>query len=178
MAFEIKLVNKELAKRANMFPKAGAAALNRSQQTFRVLVVGEVIQRFNIKKSDVNGKIFVNRATPERLVVKMNTSSRRMTVLRFDAKETAMGGGVTVAIVRGNTKVIRGGFINKTKSGQKLVMKRQGKGRYPVDVIRTISITEMMASVHATKDMHNVFLHILAPELERTITVFRELGRE
>ena len=176
--FEIKFIKKDLAQRANMFPKSGAAALNRSQQSFKTVVVGETIGRFNIRKGEINGKIFTQRATPSNLIVKMKASSRRLTVMRFDARETTLGGGVTVQIAKGHTKVIRGGFINKTKSGNKMVMKRQGKSRYPIDVIRTISATEMMASVRASKDMSTVFMHILEPELTRTIKVFHELGRE
>lgn len=176
--FEIKFINKDIAKRANMFPKSGAAALNRSQQSFKTIVVGETITKFNIRKSEINGKIFTQRATPSNLVVKMKAASRRLTVMRFDARETSLGGGVVVQIVRGQSKVIRGGFINKTKSGNKMVMQRQGKSRYPIDVIRTISVTEMMASVAATKDMSTVFMHILEPELTRTIKVFHELGKE
>lgn len=175
---EIKYIRKDLASRANMFPKAGAAALNRSQQMFKTKLVGETVERFNIRKGDINDKIFVTRATPGNLVVKMKAASKRLTVLRFDARETTLGGGVVVQIVRGQSKVIRGGFINKTKSGNKLVMKRVGKSRYPLEAIRTISATEMMASVKASKDMGSVFIAILEPELTRTIKAFHELGRE
>lgn len=180
--FQITFVKKDLARRAEMFPKSGAAALNRSQQKLKTVLVGETIDKFNIKKSEINSKIFTTRATPSNLVVKMQARTKRLTLLRFDARETTLGGGVVVTIARGHSKVIAGGFINKTKSGQKLVMRRRGYGsdnkRYPVDVIRTISASEMMASVKASKDMSRLFLSIVEPELTRTIKAFHELGRE
>lgn len=176
--FKITFDKKDLARRAEMFPKSGAAALNRSQMKFKTLVVGETVEQFNIRKSDIGSKIFTTRATPSNLVVKMKAASRRLTLMRFDARETTLGGGVVVQIKRGTSKVIRGAFINKTKSGNKMVMKRVGKARYPVDVVRTISATEMMASVRASKDMSSIFIGILEPELTRTIKAFHELGRE
>jgi hypothetical protein len=174
---QIKVTNKDLARLAETFPRAGAAALNRSQMKFKTVVVDDTIDKFNIRKGDINPKIFTIRATPSNLVVKMKAKSKRLTVMRFDARETTLGGGVVVQIVRGQSKVIRGGFINRV-NGNKLVMKRQGKSRYPVDAIRTISVSEMMASVKASKDTTRIFIAILEPELTRTIKAFKKLGRE
>jgi hypothetical protein len=162
---------RELSKVAETFPKAGSAAMNRIARDAKTAIVTDVTGRYNIKKSDISTKITIVPSTPRNLVARIRAAGRRLTVHRFNARESGMAHGTVVTIVRGQSKVITGAFIQKV-NGMKMVLKRKGDKRYPIDAVRTISVPEMVGTKTVGKTLNEFISAKLPGELKRLIDLW------
>ena len=89
--------------------KAAARALNRAATTVRAEASREIRKEYNIKASEIRKEMSIQRATPSRLVSAVKAKGRRLTLLRFNARQNRTG--VAVTIKKGRRQTIKSAFI-------------------------------------------------------------------
>jgi len=136
----IDSLRKEIAEQAT--PRA----VNRTLDQARTRMSRAIRAEFNIKASQVNALLRVNRASYRAGVYRITGSlesptkrGRALNVIHFEARKSAHG--VTVKILRkGPRKEIKGAFIG---NGGRTVFKRVGKARLPIQAVQTIDVQQM-----------------------------------
>jgi len=132
--------------------KAAARALNRAATTVRAEASREIRKEYNIKASEIRKEMSIQRATPSRLVSAVKAKGRRLTLLRFNAKQNRTG--VAVTIKKGRRQTIKSAFVARGKGGNPVVFARgqyvngrfvPGKSRYPITALNTVSIPVMFS---------------------------------
>ena len=132
--------------------KAAARALNRAATTVRAEASREIRKEYNIKASEIRKEMSIQRATPSRLVSAVKAKGRRLTLLRFNARQNRTG--VAVTIKKGRRQTIKSAFIARGKGGNPVVFARgqyvngrfvPGKPRYPITALNTVSIPVMFS---------------------------------
>ncbi len=173
MAINIKIDDKELKqtiKKLSAFPKeipkATVSALNRTISFANTKIKKEVTAKYSIKSGEVQQTLTVKKANYSNLTTYIICEGRRYTLAHFERnlKGAAIrGGGVKVQVKKGSTKTVNinpGAFVasmsgpkNKKKlkratitSGTFLIAQRVGAARYPIKVLRTLSVPQMVSS--------------------------------
>lgn len=129
-------------------PKAYVSAINRTLDHMYTQTGREVKEHYNIKTSEIKGSMTKHKASSRRTAAWLRIRSRRFTLGRF------LPGGLGSKSKRARVKVRKdsgykmvGGsppaFLQRLK-GNTHVMRRIGNKRYPVDVLRTLSPTQMV----------------------------------
>ncbi len=93
---------------------AGSRAINDTLKALRASAVRKIRERLNIKAKDIRDRIFLTRATRNKLEGRFTvTGERRLPVFLFGAKQTKKG--VTYKIKKGESrKLVPGAWVNKT----------------------------------------------------------------
>jgi hypothetical protein len=84
-----------------------------------------------LQASRIRSAIKLYRATPGRLEARIEAERKPTNLIRFGAKETATG--VSAALKGGARRIIKGAFIAVGRSSNKLVFRRIGKKRLPIE---------------------------------------------
>ncbi|RDY30178.1 phage tail protein [Lachnotalea glycerini] len=133
-------------------------------------VAQEVTKKFNIKKNEVNGSKKAKEtgksagsiyATGSRLSnVEIIYRGRLLTPTHFSMRPSVKPKkrkyNVTASIMRGNRKVLsRKAFLLRSggEGTIELPFKRTGKGRYPLEVIKSISLPQMIENPEVYKNI-------------------------
>jgi hypothetical protein len=146
---------KALAKQAEMFPKAGARALNKVMKSAKVQEAKDIRSIYRMKAADVKETITVRKASWSKLRAGLVTTGKRIALYLFNAKQNRRG--VAVTITKGGRKTITGAFIATMKSGHVGVFTRKGNKRNPIGEKYTISAPEMAGGKQMT-DKTNAFV--------------------
>lgn len=93
---------------------AGSRAINDTLKALRASAVRKIRERLNIKARDIRDRIFLTRATRNKLEGRFDvTGGRRLPVFLFGAKQTKKG--VTYKIKKGESrKLVPGAWVSKT----------------------------------------------------------------
>lgn len=133
-------------------PKAYVSALNRTLDRVYSRVGSNVIEHYKVSSKEIKQSLTKNKASYSRPRAFIRIRSSRYALGRFlrgGLKSTAKKARVKVKKAAGFKPV--GGdpvaFVQKTPDGNTHVMRRRGKGRYPIDVLRTISPTQMVENL-------------------------------
>ncbi|HSW63656.1 MAG TPA: phage tail protein [Dissulfurispiraceae bacterium] len=142
-----------------------ARALDKTAQQGKVAIQKEIRRIYNLKLKDLSEQVGVH-AKPSELEVVIYTQGKRTPLIQFDARQQgvkynrqagtvrrggrfrgASTGGVSVEIIRGQRKVIKGAFITSVGTGQHIgVFKRVGNKRLPIREKVTIGSPQMFGS--------------------------------
>lgn len=164
--------------------KAIYSTMSKARRYARTLLSTEIRKKWNIKKSDLDKKIRVrvgSRGGRHYESFEMTIRGISISLSYFGAKQYAGSSvitrtktrenkrrskfqGVQVEVVKGRKIKLSGAFMQQASSGHMMVMRRKGKGRYPVRIKASISPASMFAEA-ATAD---AFEEGLMDFLERT----------
>lgn len=172
MAVGIKIDDKELkqaVKKLSAFPKeipkATVAALNRTVTFANTRIKREVTRKYAIKSGEVQQTLTMKKATTQNLTTYITSEGRRYTLAHFERNLNSVakaGGNIKVQVKKGNTKAVNikpGAFVasmsgpKKKRAARKsntmgtfLIAQRVGNSRYPIKVLRTLSVPQMISS--------------------------------
>lgn len=126
--------------------KALASSVNKTLAQAKTEMSREIRREFKLTARKVGEKLFIKKASFKagRFSIEGSLSSRgtngrrALNVINFSAKQ--VGTGVSVAIRRGQRKVIKGAFIGNQG---RTVFERRGKERLPIDPVQTIDVPQM-----------------------------------
>ena len=145
------------------FQKAVIRSLDRTAKAGRQEALNLIRDRYNIKESDLRKEIKTD-IHPSKLEAVITAKGRPISLFKFSpkvviekihgkskalysrlgkAKAGRRAAGVSVQIVRGQRKLVRGGFLVKLKTGHEAIFKREGKARLPIKKLSTIGSPSM-----------------------------------
>jgi hypothetical protein len=133
---------------ADVSSKALARSVNRTLEQARTGMTREITKEFNIKRAKVVETLSIKRATfkagrftIEGYLQSKGKRGRALNVINFAARQNHKpGGGVSVAIRKGQRKLIRGAFI---ANQGRTVFRRVGDTRLPIEAVQTIGAPQM-----------------------------------
>lgn len=152
-AKQVKRVAIELQKIPRQIPKATAQAMNRTIDHIYTQTSREVRKEYSIKDADVKKTLHKVKATPGRLGGAVISKGRTLTLyhhFRISPTNPMKGSRykVRVTIKKGSPEFIKTDpkpFI-ATANNSKQVMRRVGKARKPVTVLRSLSVPQMISN--------------------------------
>lgn len=162
----LKQTIKKLSGFPKEVPKATVSALNRTITFTNTKLKKEVTSKYVIKSGEVQQTLRMKKANYSNLTTYIICEGRRYTLAHFERnlKSAAIrGGGIKVQVKKGGTKTLRtnpGAFVAsmsgpKKKKGKVnraptrgtfLIAQRIGAKRYPIKVLRTLSVPQMISS--------------------------------
>jgi len=119
--------------------------------------------RYNIKEGDLRREIKTD-IHPSKLEAVITAKGRPISLFKFSPKAVVerihgkskalysklgkaragrRAAGVSVQVVKGQRKLVRGGFLVKLKTGHEAIFKREGKARLPIKKLSTIGSPSM-----------------------------------
>lgn len=150
LKIDTKDVEKQLKKLRN-FPKhakkAANSAINRTLTFTNKRINQEVRKSYNIKAAEIKGTIQIRKSNPSTLRGEINSNDRRLSLGRFQRGKFKKGKPVKVRVTK-SAKVVNTNpkaFVISL-NGNTHVAKRTGKNNYPIEVLRTLSVPQMIAS--------------------------------
>ncbi len=164
---EIKLI--KIGK--NEVPKAASSALNSVAKKSRTRIASVVAKSKKIKVGLVRKKIFIRRSNPKSQRALITAYAQDIPAVSVLTSRTLLAKarrGTNRKGVRVAGKQIDGAFINVVRrSGRFHVLKRSGKSRYPIDVVKIpIANTVKRHSSKIVRAVHSRdFRRIYAREL-------------
>ncbi|WP_252225423.1 MULTISPECIES: phage tail protein [unclassified Clostridium] len=157
MAVSIKIDSKQMKKTLNKlstFPKeinkASSAAINRTLTFSNKKLKQEVKKTYNIKAGEIQSTIKIKKSNPSKLSGEIISDGNRLTLGRFSrsAGNWKKGKKIKVKVKKSGTKPINTtpkAFIANL-NGNNHIVKREGKSRYPIKVLKTLSIPQMISN--------------------------------
>lgn len=154
-------------------PKAYTAALNRTLDHVYTQTGRAVTQHYNVKVSEIRASMTKNKASFSKPRAWIKVRSRRFTLGRFlpgGLKSKSKVARVKIKKSAGYKRV--GGqppaFVQRSH-GNTHVFRRLGDKRYPIDVLRTISPTQMVENIAVTERIQDAAKEMLAKRIEHEI---------
>lgn len=196
MAVNIKIDDKQLkqtVKKLSAFPKeipkATASALNRTILFANKTIKKEVTAKYTIKSGEVQETLSVKKANSSNLTTYIICEGRRYTLAHFERNMKSAikkGGVINVQVKRGSTKSVNttpGAFIasmsgskkkgklkrKKTTTGTFLIAQRVGGARYPIKVLRTLSVPQMVSSNNISEKVLKESQNVLNKRIEHEV---------
>lgn len=157
MAINLKIDDSELKKAVSKLgnfpkemPKAAASAINRTLTFTRKRVNQEVRKTYNIKAGDVNKTLEIHKASASNLTAYIISKGKRLTLGRFGRNTGSWRKGkpVKVKVKKDGVKTVN---TNPTAfiaglTGNSHIVKRKGASRYPIEVLHTLSVPQMISN--------------------------------
>lgn len=170
---QLNKIVSELAGFEKQMPGAAISAINRTLSHVNSKLGRIVTSDYNLKISDVKSTITKSKAGKGRLRASLRSRGRRLTFSHF--KISAPGKRIKSIRVKikksSGFKRIRSdpaAFI-QTLSGRQQVMKRVGKKRIPVEVLRTLTVPQMIESLDVSIEIEILADKMLAERIEHEI---------
>lgn len=150
LKIDTKDVEKQLKKLRN-FPKhakkAANSAINRTLTFTNKRINQEVRKSYNIKSAGIKGTISIRKSNPSTLSGVIDSNDRRLSLGRFQRGKFKRGKPVKVRVTK-TAKVVNTNpkaFVISL-NGNTHVAKRTGKKNYPIEVLKTLSVPQMISS--------------------------------
>ncbi|TCZ73053.1 hypothetical protein E0485_21785 [Paenibacillus albiflavus] len=168
---QLKKVVKGLKGFQKQMPAAALSAVNRTLDYVGTKVSRLVTAEYNVKAGDVKSSLTKQRAKMSNLSAHIKSTGRRLTFSHFKINSGKNGVRVKVKKSSGfkQVKTDPKAFV-QILNGHTQVMKRQGKARNPVDVLRSISIPQMIDSLHVSEQIKAEANNKLAERIEHEIS--------
>lgn len=147
---EIKEALKKLNKIPNQIPKASASAINRTITFANKRLKQEVRKEYTIKNTEIQSTITLRKANPSNLSAVIESCDRRLTLQRFGKSlgSWKKGKPIRVRVKKTGAKKMRTNpkaFVIGL-NGNLHIAKRSSKARYPIKVLRTLSVPQMVSN--------------------------------
>ncbi len=167
---QLNKVVKDLGKFEKEMPGAAISAVNRTLDYMNTRVGRLVTSEYRVKVSDVKATISKHKARKGKLLAFLKSEGRRLTLGRFLFGNSKRTTKVKIKKREGAKPVNTNpeAFV-QILSGKKQVLKRRGKSRYPVDVMRSLSIPQMIDSLNVTNQIQDLADKKLQERIEHEI---------
>lgn len=110
------------------FRRAGASALNKVAITARANAVRAIMEKYNVKASDVRDMVEIHKARADKLeALIVVRHGKRMPFIKFPARQ--LESGTIVRVRTDQSTIIRHAFVQTMQSGHKGVFIRKGDKR-------------------------------------------------
>jgi hypothetical protein len=104
--------------------RAATAAVNRTAQTGRTIIVRRLVKELNLKSRQVRDTITIRKASFEKPEAVIRISKKPIPLIEFPGTRQAPA-GVSVQVRKGKREVLSGTFIATMKSGHRGVFERR-----------------------------------------------------
>lgn len=149
---ELRKISIQLSKFPKQIPSATAAALNRTVDFTSTKTVKEVTNQYAIKAKDVRATIKKYKASRTNLNASIESTGNTISLTHFPHKPTKYrkkSKNVKVKIKKKEGYKVIGtapkAFV-QNMNGNTNIWKREGSSRFPVVVLRTLSIPQMVSN--------------------------------
>lgn len=168
---QLNKIVKGLGEYEKQMPGAAISAVNRTLDYVNTKVGRMVAAEYRIKVSDVKGTITKNKARKGKLLAFLKSEGSRLTLARFRFGSSKKTVKVKIKKNDGVKKVTTNPtpFLQNL-NGREQIMKRQGKRRKPVDVLRSISIPQMIDSLKVSEKIQKEANKKLAERIEHEMS--------
>ncbi len=147
---ELKKAVEKLSQFPKQMPKATSSAINRTITFANKRLKQEVRKEYSIKNEDIQKTIEIKKANPSMLSASIKSSDRRLTLQRFSKNLGVWKKGklIKVKVKKSGAKKLNTTpkAFALTLNGNIHVAKREGKKQYPIKVLRTLSIPQMISN--------------------------------
>ena len=169
---EIKKTLKNLDKFPKQVPKAASAAINRTITFTNKKVSQEVRKIYNVKAGDIKSTIKIKRATPSNLSGEINSNGKRLTLKRFSrTNKWKRGKPIKVKVKKTGAKVVNTSpkAFMTSLNGNGQILKRKGASQYPVEVLHTLSIPQMISNTEVSDSVMEEARQVLQKRIEHEV---------
>lgn len=149
---ELKKITIELNKLPKQIPQATASALNRTLDFTATRIKKEVTAEYSVKSSDVSKTLKKKRASRSNLYAYIQSKGHTLSLARFPHSPRKYSKRAKVVMVQvkksGGYKIVDTqpkAFVQAMGKATN-IWKRQGPGRYPVTILRTLSVPQMISN--------------------------------
>ena len=117
-------------------PQAQVRAINRTQTTFQGRIAKKVSDEINISQKDARPYIKLGqKATRLNIKAAVDSEGNPIPFMKFRGTKGVASGGVSVMIIKGRRKILRGAFLQRVKAGKGDathlgVFMRKGPGKF------------------------------------------------
>lgn len=154
-------------------PAAVQSALNRTIDHVFTKSAQEVTKRYNIKNKEVRETMYKQRASRGSINAFVRFRGKRFTLGRFLPGGLLSSSKVAKVKIKKSAGYQRVGGEPKafvqTINGRSHVMRRKGRARYPVDVMRTIATAQMVENDDVQEAIQQAASIMLARRVEHEI---------
>ena len=173
--------------------RAARSAINKVSRSVKSMTSAEIRKLYNVPKSVLDDRMSMIEAKVNELVATLTVGGKSVSLSYFGARQFAGAKvitrkgvtarkrvskfqGVSVEVERGKRTQLKSAFMQRFKSGHVGILRRVGKGRYPVAVKSAISLASMFDKVDVRAevvrkveaDLERVFWHELEFYLGRS----------
>lgn len=171
---------------------AMSSAMNKVLKSVKTLVSTEIRKRYNVSKAVLDERLDLFEGRIKNLQAELTIGGKSVSLSYFGARQTlgnqsitrtkttlkkshAANQGVQVEVIKGRRTLIKSAWLQQLWTGHVGILKRMGKGRYPIMVKSAISIASMFEQTDINdaivakidEDLERVFWHELEFYVER-----------
>ncbi len=142
-------------------PKAISAAVNRTITSTAAQISRVVRETYQVKAGDIKSTIKQKKSNKSDLIGEIVSTGRLLTLYHHfkiaPRKRTKRKYTVKATIKKGQQQSIPGAFLGSRRAtGTPQVWMREGKSRYPIKVLRSLSVPQMISN---EKNMDRIQAH-------------------
>lgn len=161
---DLRYVQKRLKRIETEAPKAFKNAINHTAKEARKKLAVGAQGAYTVKNGGFNSRMRIQNATNTKLYAVIRSKDKPLTITRFHA--TAPKSGGKADIVKNGLKELIGPKQIKAFKRGGLIMQRKSADRYPVKVLRSVSVPKMLEKVY---EGERGIEGALGPEIQRTL---------
>lgn len=143
---DLRYVQKKLKRIETEAPKVFKTAINRTAKEARKKLVAGAQGAYTVKNGGFNSRMRIQNATNTKLYAVIRSKDKPLTITRFHATAPKSGGRADI-IKSGLKQLIGPKQIKAFKRGG-LIMQRKTADRYPLKVLRSVSVPKMLEKVY------------------------------
>ncbi len=161
---DLRYVQRRLKRIETEAPKAFKNAINHTAKEARKKLAAGAQGAYTVKNGGFNSRMRIQNATNTKLYAVIRSKDKPLTITRFHA--TAPKSGGKADIVKSGLKELIGPKQIKAFKRGGLIMQRKSADRYPVKVLRSVSVPKMLEKVY---EGERGIEGALGPEIQRTL---------
>ena len=163
----------------NGIERAITGTINRTLNKVKIEIKNKGTSEYNIKKSDIESKLSLTKATFSVLRGTITAKTPRLALSKFLSSQSKNGIKVKVKksesskTVKGKREYVGKPFMAIMKSGHKGIFQRKNNEKFPIKQLYTIGISEMLGSQnvssYAVEKGEKYLDELLLKEVERIL---------
>lgn len=147
---DLKYVQSKLKGIEEKTPRVLKNAINHTAKTARKTLAAGAQNSYTVKSGGFNSRMKIENATAGRLYAVIHSAGKTLTIKRF--RTTTPASGARADIVKTGLKQILGqknikAFKRKVR-GKDQILQRETAKRYPINVLRSVSVPKMLEKVY------------------------------
>ncbi len=161
---DLRYVQKRLKRIETEASKVFKNAINHTAKEARKKLAAGAQGAYTVKNGGFNSRMRIQNATNTKLYAVIRSKDKPLTITRFHATAPKSGGRADI-VKSGLKQLIGPKQIRAFKRGG-LIMQRKSADRYPVKVLRSVSVPKMLEKVY---EGERGIEGALGPEIQRTL---------
>lgn len=142
----LEQVEQQLGKMKNEAPKALKNAINQTARQARTDLKNQVRKKYTVKAGKVSQAMRIQRATNTRLEATIFVRGKVLNITNYKTSAPKKGAKAQVAKDGGLKRIVGPKHITAFKGKNALLWQRQGKDRFPIMPLKSISIPKAVSS--------------------------------